>query len=123
MPAFSLNARKNRVKQSAVTLPNDGGSFDIWYRPSVMTPAFLREMDATEKNYEKTVAMIVRMVARWDIYAEVDPATGAGIGEPLPVAPESIEGADFEFLNAIINAVTADMNPDPTPPSATGSGS
>lgn len=85
MPAFSLNDRKNRVTKVTVELPHDGGSFDLWYRASVVTPAFLREMDATEKNYEKTVAMIVRMAQRWGIYAEVDGQTGAGIGLPLPV--------------------------------------
>ena len=57
---------------------------------------------------------------RWDLYETLD-ENGNGIGAPLPVCAESIEGADFGFLNAVITQVMADMNPDPTPAAATGS--
>lgn len=108
---ISMSARVNKVKKVTVTL--DGETCDVWYRASVLTPRFMREMDGIDTNVAKTVEMLRRVVTQWDVLDDA--------GERVPVTAEAVEEFDFTFLNAVITAVMADINPDPTPAAATGS--
>lgn len=106
-----MSARVNKVKK--VTVELDGESCDVWYRASVLTPRFMREMEEVTSNVEKTVEMLRRIVTQWDVLDDT--------GERVPVTHESVQDFDFTFLNAVITAVMADINPDPTPAVSTGS--
>lgn len=116
---ISMKARESKVKKLNITLPDDE-QFDVWYRVGAYTPKFSREISDDVPNHEKAVKMICRLLAKWDVWEELDD-NGQGIGERIPVTAEAIEPFDFIMLNAILNQVTKDQNPDPTPAAATGS--
>lgn len=106
----------NRTKRITVTLPEDEGSFDVWYRVAVLTPAFMTKMEAIEKedgNNERAVEMICNLVEKWDILDEE--------GERVPVTPMNVRTFSYKLLTPISKAVMADMVPDPTPAAAIGS--
>lgn len=110
-----MSARAARTKRLSVEL--DGEAFDLWYLPGKVSPLAIRELkelsDDDDSGFASALGQIRRFVTQWDV---VDDA-----GERIAPTDPRVEAFDVAFLVAVIRAIGADLSPNPT--TSTNSGS
>jgi hypothetical protein len=109
---ISMSNRSKRTKKITVEL--DGDTFEVWYRPDAISPRYMRELEANKlTSADRALEMARRFVTEWDILDDD--------GQRIPPHDERAESFGMPVINAVLNAITKDQYPDPTPAVNTGS--
>jgi hypothetical protein len=102
---LDLQSYKATVKSVSVAV--GGETLSVSYRPSELTPRFLKELKekSTGGDAETTAEMLFHILTKWDV---------TDGGNPVPLTPEILASLGFDLLNAIVQAVMEDLNPLPS---------
>ncbi|MDP9439666.1 MAG: hypothetical protein M3P49_13165 [Actinomycetota bacterium] len=86
------------VSTATVELPDGRGSFEVQYRPNVVTTKWVKGMRKaeTEQDEAKLTGELIKLLEDWDL------TTG---GKKLPVNEETFDELPIWLTSAIIKAV------------------
>lgn len=102
--AVRLSAMKAKVTET--TLDWDGESVDFAYKPNEFTMELADqiEKEAEDENLSMVAAMLAPLIIWWDVLDDED--------ERIPPSPENMRRFPLPFLLKIMEAITADQNPE-----------
>ena len=108
-----------KAKRRAVAVQYDGEVINVEYCPGMVTPEYQSAMLAlakSEPTEDQTAAweQMLAVMASWDITDN---------GEPLPITRETLGMMPTDLLMAIMQAITADANPNARSAGTSGAGS
>lgn len=109
--------RLSTVTRDTVTLsvPLGGGdALSVEYRPSVLTPRLLRQLQAAELSAsisDGLLGPLSELLVSWDLTTDDD--------APIPTTAEALADIPFTVLLhvmlAIANSAASEVNPEPAP--------
>jgi hypothetical protein len=107
-----------KVKRRSVAVQYDDEIINIEYCPGMVTPEYQSAMLALAKcdtNEDQVAAweQILAVMVSWDITND---------GEPLPITRETLGIMPTDLLIAIMQAITADANPNARSAGTSGAG-
>jgi hypothetical protein len=108
--AYRPSQRKHNTR--VVTLKtNDGGRFNVTYRPGAISPQMSREVQHLAESDSEIIGMYemaAAIIADWELEDDN--------GQPIPVTAEAMESNDIDtpLLNWIMERVIEDAKPGET---------
>lgn len=104
--------------QSWLTLPYGATAIKLAYRPGAVTPRFQKAAQAAQRDGNLDASLLeplCQLIAAWDITDEA--------GSLLEITPAGLETVPLPVLFAILEAITADMAPNPSRAGGSANGS
>lgn len=106
------------VDRRELSIPIGDGVLNIVYNLAGLTPqveAQFRRAAQEQQNGEALVAFLTPLLLSWDLLGED--------GQPLPVTAEILQTLPLAFLARLVEAIGADIAPNPTSVAASAGGS
>lgn len=89
-----------------VTVTWRGHRAEVAYRPTAITPRFLKAVPK-DADIDLLVQTVAHLLVDWEI---------TRAGEPVPIEPEAMMDLPIDLLSAVLSAVMDDYNANPQTP-------
>lgn len=105
-----IDLAKASAKQVKLVVDIDGEKLNLEYRPRVFTPKLQTELSQVEGP--DVHHLLAVMISSWDL---------VNGGKPVKLSVESLSAIPWDILNTVLQAILADMRPNPPAANVGGS--